>query len=205
MNYTDIDQLLEESIYTGIDPFTLLLEESKKLKEVHSDDDPSVDQMDKQDNNSSKGSKKETLSDEEIQQVAQALQTGQITEDQLKEAVQKGQISEEDFQKIAALLQQGQPNPEDLTTQQINQLQDMVIRFSIMEKLNTLEEKIEHFLDFFQNVDDPIYKRTQDIFNYIKIINTLIFQLEINLLYQLYVQIEMQLIDVFNDYKMRNQ
>ena len=197
---------IEEAFYTkGISPWQYLLEEAKKPKEVNSDDDPPADQMETGNPHDGKG-----LSDEEIMQIVQALQQGQIQEDQIQKMMEDGQLSEDDMQRIQQAMQQAdggspqEPSPEEQQTMQINQLQDTVVRFSIYDKLGNLQNKLEQFLDHFNDVTSDLYKQTEEIYDYIKILNSLIFNLEINLVYQLYSQLEMKLIDIFEEYIAEN-
>ena len=68
------------------------------------------------------------LSDEQIQQIAQGLINGDISEDEIMSAVNSGQITEEDLQKIENVVQQmqsqNQQNPDQNQQSQSSENQD---------------------------------------------------------------------------------
>jgi len=183
------EKALKEILEThGVSPWKILIEEGK-TEEVNSDDDPTPDTG---------------LSDEDKQAIVQGLQSGEISEKAFQSMVKDGKIDEEDAQEIMQMLQQGQQEQEMTSEEQqmmqINQIQDMTVRFSLYEKYTELNQKIEYFLDFFQDINTPFYKEIENIKSYIDVISNLIFALEINLLYQLFFQIESKLIDLFQEY-----
>ena len=137
------------------------------------------------------------LSPEELQQLIQGFQSGEITEEMLKQMVDEGQINNTDIQ----MLQEQMPSPEEEQAQQINQVQEMVIRFNIYDKIMNLDSKLEIFIENFHEVGSGFYKDVEQVHEFIKVLNTLIFNLEINLVYQMYASLELQLIQLFEDYK----
>jgi len=200
----DEDYLERIALEENIDIMQVLIEEAKKPKEVNSDEDPTADKMD-----TGQAPARPGLSDEELQQIIQGIQQGQIQEDQIQQMQQSGQLTDEDIQKIQEgmqQMQQQQPSPEEQaqmeTTAQINQLQEMTIRFNIYDKLIKLEDKLDYFLNYFHDITNPIYPEIENIKEYISVINSLVFNLEINLLYELYAKLEMKIIDLFEQYLM---
>lgn len=217
-------EIIEEQLNLGRDPWQLLIEASKP-QEVNSDDDPSADQIDV-DQSGVPGVNEENpeatgedggeqaqdaqggdfkLQDEEHQQVAQAIINGQVQDEQLQEMLQKGDITEDDYNAIMQYTQQMQPTPEEERQQQISQIQDTVIRFNIYDRLNELENKLDMFLNVYQTDDKDFLDQVETVREYIRIVNSLIFNLEINLAYTLYIQLENQLIQIFEEYLENNQ
>jgi len=211
-NKISIEILEENGFQYGKSPWDLLIEEAK-LQEVNSDDET-------QDNNSStenknsitntneankemtdNGTEEPLLQMEELQQLAQELKQSENMENDIKELLDSGKINQADVEIIGQLLQDGQITPEEERNYQINNIQEMVIRFSIYDKLNDLENKLELFTENFPNIDEEFYKDVAQIHEYIKVVNTLIFNLEINLVYQLFANLEMKLIELFKEYQ----
>jgi len=201
-------EMIEESTRNGSTMWDFLLEEAK---EINSDDEPdgSVSQDeeqtddeqaqeeptdDEQDDNEPK------LSEEELQQLIEQLQQSENMEADVKKLLDDGTINQADVEILGQALQ-SEPSPEDERQFQINNIQEMVIRFSIYDKLNALENKLDLFAENFPNVDTTFYKDVTQIREYIKVINSLIFNLEINLVYQIYANLEMKLISLFQEYK----
>lgn len=137
------------------------------------------------------------LSPEELQQLIEGFQTGEVTEETLKQMLDAGQINNTDIQ----MLQEQMPSPEEEQAAQINQVQEMVIRFNVYDKIMNLDSKLELFIENFNEVGSGFYKDVQQVHEFIKVLNTLIFNLEINLVYQMYASLELQLIQLFEDYK----
>jgi len=177
----------------------LFLEEAQQ--EVNADaPDPNQQSQDQQ---SQQGRK---LSDEQIQQIVQGLQSGQISEQDIQQAVQQGQISQEDLQIIQQMLQQGgaqdSDNPENLEqmfSQEIDQLTDNFIRLNLYDKINDLIEKLDVFMETYNSTDDGLIDKLKQIKNYLNILGSLIFNLDVNLIYQLYITLEMKAIDILRE------
>jgi len=137
------------------------------------------------------------LSPEDLQALIQGFQNGEITEEMLKQMLDDGQINNTDIQ----MLQEQMPSPEEEQAAQITQVQEMVIRFNIYDKIMNLDSKLEIFIENFHEVGSGFYKDVEQVHEFIKVLNTLIFNLEINLVYQMYASLELQLIQLFEDYK----
>lgn len=213
------ESYLEEKSKFGYNPWSVLVQEAiiqegAKLKDVSSDDEPEgldknesietqAPQEEKQtaqeDNKQDQDQEQEQplLSPEELQQLAEDFQSGKITEEILKQMVDKGQINNIDIQ----MMQEQLSSPEEEQERQINQVQEMVIRFNVYDKIMNLDNKLDVFMENFDDVNSSFYKDVQQIHEFIKVLNTLIFSLEINLVYQLYASLELQLIQLFEEYK----
>lgn len=191
----NIDTLLTENGFSyGQSPWDFLLEEAK-TQEVNSDDQSPSQEDDSDDQNPK-------LADGDLQQLIQQLQQSPDAEKDIKKLLDDGSINQADVENIGQGLENAdQPSPEEEQQIQINNIQEMVIRFSIYDKLNNLENKLRLFTENFPNVDEDFYKDVSQIHDYIKIVNTLIFNLEINLVYQLFANLEMKLISIFTEYQ----
>jgi cobalamin biosynthesis protein CobT len=206
-----LDILEENGFQYGKSPWDFLIEEA--AQEVNSDDDTPPEDA-PEDSGSGEEAPPEDgesqeeplLSEEELQQLAQDLQQSEDMEADVKELLDSGKINQADVEILGQLLQGSQePTPDEERAYQINNIQEMVIRFSIYDKLNDLEGKLEIFTDHFPNIDDEFYKDVAQIHEYIKVVNTLIFNLEINLVYQLFANLEMKLIQLFTEYQSKMQ
>jgi len=183
-------------------PWDFLLEEAKQ--EVNSDDETPESQESQENNdagNEEQGEDGPLLSEEELQQLAQELQQSDNIDEEIKKLLDSGKINQQDIEILGQMLQGDEMSPEEEQAVQINNIQEMVIRFSIYDKLNDLETKLNVFTEHFPNIDEEFYKKVTQIHEYIKVINSLIFNLEINLVYQLFGNLEMSLIQIFKDYQ----
>jgi predicted RNA-binding protein associated with RNAse of E/G family len=88
---------------------------------------------------------------------------------------------------------------EQIFSQEIDQLTDNFIRLNLYDKINELIEKIDIFLDVYNRADDALRDRLNQVKNYLNILGSLIFNLDVNLLYQLYITLEMKAIDILRD------
>jgi len=202
---------LEEKSKAGFNPWNVLVEEAliqEGLKSVDSDDEPDdVDQAPKEEAPQEQAAQPQQegvpqeedglLSPEELQQMAQALQSGEMTEEDLKGLMDQGKINNIDVQMI----QESMPSPEEEQAQQINQVQEMVVRFNVYDKIMALDAKLDLFIENFHDGGSDFYGEVQQIHEFVKVLNTLIFNLEINLVYQMYASLETQLIELFETYK----
>ena len=144
------------------------------------------------------------LSDEQIDQIVQGLQDGSITEDQLKQAMDAGQMTEEDIQKIQEKMNSGDSNnddepknPEDFFSDDIDKINDSFIRLSLYDKITELQVKIDDFLNNYDKVNNEYYDDIKHIKGYLDVVGSLVFNLDINLLYQLVGSIQLKLINTF--------
>jgi len=150
-------------------------------KEVHSDDDPTPEE-----------------SSSNIETLIQGYQEGKITEEDLIDMYKKGQLTQDDIMQIQDALNgsQEEVSPEELFAQQIEQVNDNFVKFGLYDKVNNLQEKLDDFLE-----NHPTYNElTTEIIqlnDFLKILNSLIFSLDISVAYQLYGSIELKLIDIF--------
>jgi flagellar biosynthesis GTPase FlhF len=158
---------IEEKSKFGYNPWSVLIEEAK-LQDVSSDDEP--DELNTNSGNKSSQEEEQPsqeeeqpsqeeepkLSEEELQQLVQSFQSGELSEEDLKNMLDQGQINNTDIQILQQMIEQS--SPEDEQAQQINQVQEMVIRFNIYDKVMALDNKLEIFVENFHEVSSNFYK-----------------------------------------------
>ena len=169
-----IDTLIEEN------SSVLFLEEIKKLN--------ALEEADNQGRN---------ISDEQAQQIAQGLQQGQISEDEIQQALQSGQMTEEDVQAIQQFLQQNaEQSDESQFEQELSKISDSIIRLNLYDRIQELQKKIQNIIDLETKVDN---KKFEHIYNYLDILLSLVYSLDINILYQLYISLELKTIEYIKE------
>lgn len=168
-----------------------LLEEAEaKLKSVDSDDDPTPEEGKNQN----------------VEQIAQSFMNGDLGEEELTRMYQSGALTREDIEQILELADGAAPEgesipPEELFAQQIEQVNDSFIRFSLFDKINDLKDKLDDFVENFGDVTSPIYDEVQRTQEFLKILSSLVFTLDVSVVYQMYGSIELRLIEMFDEYE----
>ena len=116
----------------------------------------------------------------------------------------KGEITKEDIQTILQGIegaqQEQQPTPEELFDQQIEQTNDLFIKFALYDKTMELSEKLNYFKENFKDTDSDLYKRVMQLREFLNILSNLIFNLETAVSYQMYGSILFQLTELFEEY-----
>jgi len=161
----------------------------------------------------------EPQNQQDIQQLAGDLQDGTLTQDDLVNMYQTGAISKEDIQSIIGIVQgeggEGEPpqdpnamingeeqppTEEELLAQQIDQTNDLFVKFSIYDKVNELTDKLDYFKDNFEDVQSDMYERVVQLREFLNILSNLIFNIETAVSYQMYGSILLQLTEIFGEY-----
>lgn len=180
--YTDDEKLID-----------LLVEEAARPQQVDSDSDP-VAEKEKEST--------ETGSEDKIEEIIDKIHNGQLSDEDLKKMVDSKEISEEELQKIMGMLDQngdGQISQEELIAQQIDQVNDTYIRFTIYDKIVDLLGKIDNYLEDFGKLDTENYKEIERLREFLKVLMNLTFTLDINVVYQMYGTLEIRLITIFEE------
>jgi len=165
------------------------------LKELFENDN----QMDQ--NNQTAGDRK--ISDDQAAQIAQGLQSGEIKEEEIKQAYDQGQLTDADIQAIQSMLQNQNidelppEEQEKIFEKEIEGMTDNFIRLNLFDKINELSKKIENFID--NSNDEKLIEKFKLIKNYLDILEALIFNLDVNLIYQLYVTLELKTIEFMKE------
>ena len=150
----------------------------------------------------------------DVDQLAADLAAGTITQDDLINMYKAGSISKEDIAAIVAQVEnpdasgEGQemapgeeePTEEELLAMQIEQTNDLFVKFSLYDKIVDLEDKLEYFKDNFEDVQSDMYQRTLQLKEFLNILSNLIFSIETAVAYQMYGSIMLQLTELFNEY-----
>lgn len=177
-----------------------LIEEAqaKQLESVDSDEDPALNTKD--------------VKDMDIEELAKGYAEGNVQEEELAKLYQSGALSRDDIQAImsaadpnaqeqqAQAQMQPEVSQEELMAQQIDQVNDSFIRFSLFDRINELQEKLENLIENFSDYDSELYLEVKQTTEFVKILSGLVFSLDVSVLYQMYGSIEMRLIELFTEY-----
>jgi len=139
---------------------------------------------------------------------------GHITQDDLINMYKSGKISQEDVQRIISNIEDGGPDAsngqmnqdeegpteEELFAQQMDQTNDMFIKFSVYDKINELSEKLDYFKENFEDTNSDIYTEVIQLREFLNILSNLVFNIETSVAYQMYGSILLQLTELFNQY-----
>jgi hypothetical protein len=190
--------------------------EEAQLEQVESDDDPIPEKENSisTDNGQEDGSLN-------LEQLAADFQQGNLSQDDLINLYKSGQLSQEDIQQI---MQAGQgeeqpqvdengnpidPNEpqsqEELLAQQIDQTNDMFVKFALYDKINELTDKLDYFKENFEDLQSGIYDRVIQLREFLNILSSLIFSIETSISYQMYGSILLQLTELFDQYNREQQ
>jgi len=152
-------------------------------------------------NNQASGNRK--ISDDQAAQIAQGLRSGEIKEEEIKQAYDQGQLTDADIQAIQSMLQNQNidelppEEQEKIFEKEIEGMTDNFIRLNLFDKINELSKKIENFID--NSNDEKLIEKFKLIKNYLDILEALIFNLDVNLIYQLYVTLELKTIEFMKE------
>jgi hypothetical protein len=91
-------------------------------------------------------------------------------------------------------------DPEELMAQQIEQTNDMFVKFAIYDKVNELTEKLDYFQENFKDIDSDFYKEVLQLKEFLDIFSNLLFNLDTSVAYQMYGNILLQLTTLFQEY-----
>jgi hypothetical protein len=155
-------------------------------------------------------------SPEELGQLTADFQSGHINQDDLINMYKSGKITKEDVQQIVQQVEQGGqeegsgeepqnqdqegPTEEELLAQQIDQTNDLFVKFSIYDKINELSDKLEYFQENFEDIQSELYERVLQLKEFLNILSNLVFNVETSVAYQMYGSILLQLTDLFTAY-----
>jgi hypothetical protein len=176
-----------------------IIEEAQE--DISSDDDPELSGENTDTGESApEGAPQEQGPD--LEGLIQDFQQGNITQDDLIKKYQQGEISKDDVQQIINAAEGGEEpqSQEELLSQQVDQTADLFVKFALFDKINELNEKLEHFQDNFNDTQSGIYDKVIQLKEFLKVLSSLIFSIETNVSYQMYGEILLQLTELFNDY-----
>ncbi len=140
-------------------------------------------------------------SDVDLEQLAADFQQGNIDQDDLVKLYQSGKITKEEIQQIVAEVEGEEPqSEEELLSQQIDQTNDMFVKFALYDKTLELTQKLDYFKENFDDTRSGIYERVLQLSEFLNILSNLIFSLETAVSYQMYGSILLQLTELFQEY-----
>jgi hypothetical protein len=159
------------------------------------------------------------LSQEEIEKLAADLQQGTISQDDIINMYKSGKLTQGDIRAIVDLSKgeaqegEGEQDPgaeqpadaepqteEELLAQQIEQTNDLFVKFALYDKIMDLSDKLDFFKDNFEDIGSELYQRVLQLREFLNILSSLVFNLETAVAYQMYGSILLQLTEMFKEY-----
>lgn len=153
-------------------------------------------------------------SDDEINKLAGDLKSGHLSQDDLIDMYKSGKLSQADIKKIVDQVEggeggdEGEEQPmdaepateEELLAQQIEQTNDLFVKFALYDKIIELTEKLDYFKNNFEDIRSDIYQRVLQLREFLNVLSNLVFNLETAVAYQMYGSLLLQLTDLFKEY-----
>ena len=151
---------------------------------------------------------------QDIDQLAEDLRQGAISQEDLIGMYKTGKISKEDIESIIQqvenppaaegdgqdLAPDQEPTEEELLAQQVDQTNDLFVKFSIYDKITELTDKLNYFKDNFEDIQSETYNRVLQLREFLNILSSLVFNIETAVAYQMYGSILLQLTEIFEEY-----
>lgn len=185
----------EREITEVIDIFTKHLE-----KHIISSDSPENTIIEEGD------SSQPNITPEQAQQIAAGLKSGEIKEEEIKQAYDSGQMNDADIQLIQQAAENGgdvdELDPEEKEkyfNREIDQMTDNFVRLGLFDKINDLREKVELFSSTYTDSNDDLINKLNLIKNYLDILSSLVYNLDINIVYQMLITLEIKAIDILRE------
>jgi len=155
----------------------------------------------------------EAASPEEIDKLTQDLKQGTLSQDDLINMYKAGKLTQDDIKQIVDNVEGNEEDPdaeqpenaepaseEELLAQQIEQTNDLFIKFSLYDKIVELTEKLDYFKDNFEDIQSELYQKVLQLKEFLNILSSLVFNLETAVAYQMYGSLLLQLTDLFKEY-----
>jgi exonuclease VII small subunit len=150
----------------------------------------------------------------DLEQLAADLEQGTIDQDDLISMYKAGKISKDEIQQIVSTVEgngeeeapvdpeTGEPqlSEEELLAQQIDQTNDLFVKFNIYDKIAELNDKLTYFKDNFEDIQSELYERVIQLKEFLNVLSNLVFNLETAVSYQMYGSILLQLTELFQEY-----
>jgi hypothetical protein len=159
-------------------------------------------------------------SQEEIDKLANDLKQKHLSQDDLVNMYKSGKLTQDNIKSIIDIVEGGeqgddqggeQPmdaepqSEEELMAQQIDQTNDLFIKFTLYDKTLELMSKLDYFKENFNDVKSDMYERVMQLREFLNILTTLIFNLETTVAYQMYGSLLLQLTEIFKEYNEKDQ
>ncbi len=138
----------------------------------------------------------------DIEQLSTDFQAGDISQEDLIKLYQSKKISKDEIQRIISDAEGGDEpeTEEELLGQQIEQTNDMFVKFALYDKISDMTEKLAYFKENFDDIQSNIYDRVLQLNEFLNILSSLIFSIETAVSYQMYGSILLQLTELFDEY-----
>jgi len=151
----------------------------------------------------------------ELDQLVSDLEQGTIDQDDLISMYKAGKLSKDEIQQIVSAVEGGgtgdqqpvdpetgepQLSEEELLAQQIDQTNDLFIKFSIYDKILELNDKLIYFEDNFEDIKSDLYEKVIQLKEFLNVLSNLVFNLETAVSYQMYGSLLLQLTELFQAY-----
>jgi len=153
--------------------------------------------------------------DTDIEKLAGDFKNGHLNQDDIVNMYKSGKISKDDIQQIIQVSEGGDeqggeqsqdeegPTEEELLSQQIDQTNDLFIKFSLYDKINELSDKLLYFQENFEDLNSDMYEKVLQLKEFLNILSNLVFNIETPVAYQMYGSILLQLTDLFTEYNQK--
>lgn len=150
----------------------------------------------------------------DLEQLTADYQQGTINQEDLVGMYKTGKLSKEDIESVVQGATQAdasgqdqelppgeqEPTEEELFSQQIDQTNDMFVKFSIYDKIGELKSKLDYFEDNFEDIQSDTYHQVIQLKEFLNILSSLVFNIETTVAYQMYGSILLQLTELFEEY-----
>ncbi len=201
----------KEDIWEDFFNHPLLASVIEEASAVDSDDDPELEGEDEMAPEAAPAAPKQSGGGGEegmdLEQLSADFQNGDISQEDLVKMYQTGKISKEEIQQIISNVESGEEpqSEEELLAQQIDQTNDMFIKFALYDKIAELTEKLGYFKENFEDTRSSMYERVIQLSEFLNILSNLIFSIETPVSYQMYGSILLQLTELFDEYNQEQQ
>ena len=150
----------------------------------------------------------------DLDQLSSDLEQGTIDQEDLISMYKAGKITKDEIQQVITTVEGGdeeqapvdpetgepQLSEEELLAQQIDQTNDLFVKFSIYDKIIELNDKLTYFEDNFEDIKSDLYERVVQLKEFLNVLSNLVFNLETAVSYQMYGSILLQLTELFQEY-----
>ena len=150
----------------------------------------------------------------DLEQLANDIKQGTIDQDDLISMYKAGKITKDEVSQVMANAEgtpegeapidpeTGEPqlSEEELLAQQIDQTNDLFIKFTIYDKIIELNDKLNYFEDNFEDIESEVYQKVIQLKEFLNVLSNLVFNIETAVAYQMYGSILLQLTELFTEY-----
>jgi hypothetical protein len=134
--------------------------------------------------------------------LVQMYKTGKLTQDDIASIISPEDASGQGQEEQPIDPETGEPvlSEEELFAQQIDQTNDMFVKFSIYDKIGELQDKLDFFQENFDDIQSDTYQKVVQLKEFLNILSSLVFSIETTVAYQMYGSLLLQLTEVLTEY-----